>query len=62
MPFKGVYTPVSAVTASAFDGVQIAFFSAGTDAAKEWSPIALEKGADVAAKTEDEYCVAGAGG
>ena len=47
LPFKGVNTPVSAVTASAFDGVQIAFFSAGTEAAKEWSPIALEKGAVV---------------
>ena len=47
LPFRGVNVPVSAVTEGLFDGVQIAFFSAGTEAAKTWAPIALSKGAVV---------------
>jgi aspartate-semialdehyde dehydrogenase len=47
MPYRGVNVPVSAVSESLFDGVQIAFFSAGSDTAKTWAPIALEKGAVV---------------
>lgn len=47
MPYRGVNVPVSAVNESLFDGVQIAFFSAGAETAKVWAPIALEKGAVV---------------
>jgi aspartate-semialdehyde dehydrogenase len=42
-----VNVPVSAVSESLFDDVQIAFFSAGAEAAKKWAPVALEKGAVV---------------
>lgn len=47
LPYRGVNVPVSAVSDSLFDHVQIAFFSAGTDTAKTWAPIALGKGAVV---------------
>lgn len=47
LPFRGVNVPVSAVSESLFDDVQIAFLSAGSDTAKTWAPIALEKGAVV---------------
>jgi aspartate-semialdehyde dehydrogenase len=35
---------VSAVSASLFESVQIAFFSAGSSASKEWAPVVLGKG------------------
>lgn len=47
LPFKGVNTPVKAVSENEFEGVQIAFFSAGAEAAREWAPAALAKGAVV---------------
>ena len=47
LPYRGVNVPVSAVSDSLFDHVQIAFFSAGTDTARTWAPIALGKGAVV---------------
>lgn len=47
MPFRGVNVPVSAVSESLFDDVQIAFMSAGAEAARTWAPIALAKGAVV---------------
>jgi aspartate-semialdehyde dehydrogenase len=42
-----VNVPVSAVSEGLFDDVQIAFLSAGAEAAKTWAPVALEKGAVV---------------
>lgn len=47
LPFRGVNVPVSAVAEGLFDGVQIAFLSAGAEAARTWGPVALEKGAVV---------------
>jgi aspartate-semialdehyde dehydrogenase len=47
LPFRGVNVPVAAVSEALFDGVQIAFLSAGSEAAKIWAPIAVEKGAVV---------------
>jgi len=47
LPFRGVNVPVSAVSDGLFDGVQIAFLSAGAEAAKTWAPIAMAKGAVV---------------
>lgn len=45
--FKGVDVPVQAVNENSFDNVDIAIFSAGSEASKRWAPIALEKGAIV---------------
>lgn len=45
--FRTNSVPVQAVSKAAFDGVEIAFFSAGSEAAKEWAPIALDAGAVV---------------
>lgn len=42
--FKGNAIPVQAVFEGAFDGVDIAFFAAGSDASRRWAPVALEKG------------------
>lgn len=47
LSFKGANIPVQAVSESAFDDVHIAFFSAGSSAAKEWAPVALSKGVTV---------------
>ncbi len=47
LPFRGVNVPVSAVSEGLFDDVQIAFLSAGAEAAKTWAPIAMGKGAVV---------------
>jgi len=44
LPFRGVNVPVSAVSEGLFDDVQIAFLSAGAEAAKTWAPIAMKKG------------------
>lgn len=45
--FKANAIPVQAVSEGAFDGVDIAFFAAGSEASKRWAPVALEKGAIV---------------
>ncbi|MBA3725906.1 MAG: aspartate-semialdehyde dehydrogenase, partial [Armatimonadetes bacterium] len=45
--FRGVNTPVWAVNETSFDGVQIAFFSAGSEASLQWAPAAVKKGAVV---------------
>ncbi|MCH8273335.1 MAG: aspartate-semialdehyde dehydrogenase [Armatimonadetes bacterium] len=45
--FKSGMVPVQAVSEAAFDGVQIAFFSAGAGASREWMPVALDEGAVV---------------
>ena len=42
--YKGKMTPVAAVSEAAFDGVQIAFLTAGSEAAMKWAPVAIEKG------------------
>jgi aspartate-semialdehyde dehydrogenase len=47
LKFKTHNVPVQAVSADAFDAVDIAFFSAGSEAARHWAPIALQKGAVV---------------
>src|SRR5581483_4472108 len=47
LKFKSHNVPVQAVSADAFDAVDIAFFSAGSEAARQWAPIALQKGAVV---------------
>ena len=44
IPFKGEDLVVEELTAHAFDGYQIAFFSAGGGISKEYAPIAREKG------------------
>lgn len=43
--FRGEEVRVEAVSAEAFDGVDIAFFSAGGGVSKEWAPKAVERGA-----------------
>lgn len=47
LQLKNQAIPVQAVSEGAFEGVDIAFFSAGSEASKEWAPIALAKGAVV---------------
>ncbi|MBR9977126.1 MAG: aspartate-semialdehyde dehydrogenase [Bacteroidetes bacterium] len=47
VPFDGRLLDVSAVDAQQFEGVDIALFSAGSDAAREWGPVAVERGAVV---------------
>jgi len=47
LPFRGVNVPVSAVSEGLFDDVQIAFLSAGAEAARTWAPVAMAKGAVV---------------
>jgi aspartate-semialdehyde dehydrogenase len=46
-PFRGVNVPVWAVNENSFEGVQIAFFSAGADTALQWAPVAVKNGAVV---------------
>lgn len=41
----GTKYPVKAVSAEAFDGVDLALFSAGAGPSREWAPIAAKKGA-----------------
>lgn len=43
--FRGTQIPVRAVTADAFEGIDLALFSAGSGPSKEWGPIAASKGA-----------------
>lgn len=45
--FRAHEIPVQAVSESAFDDVDIAFFSASAAAARDWATVALEKGAVV---------------
>ncbi|MCB2203953.1 aspartate-semialdehyde dehydrogenase [bacterium] len=45
--FRGRDIPVHPVSADAFDGVDIALFSAGGAASREWAPVAVERGAVV---------------
>ncbi|HOJ05351.1 MAG TPA: aspartate-semialdehyde dehydrogenase [Bacteroidota bacterium] len=45
--FAGEEYPVLPVSASVFDGVDVALFSAGGDASRQWSPVAVERGAVV---------------
>ncbi|MGI9116142.1 MAG: aspartate-semialdehyde dehydrogenase [Gaiellales bacterium] len=45
--FKGETLTVQAVTPEAFDGIDVAIFSAGATRSREWAPIAVERGATV---------------
>ncbi len=45
--FKGKTLTVREVSAEAFDGVDVAIFSAGATRSREWAPIAVERGAVV---------------
>ena len=47
LPFRGGEISVGELTPAAFDGVDIALFSAGGDASREWAPVAVERGAVV---------------
>ena len=47
VPFKGETLTVRAVTPEAFDGIDVAIFSAGATRSREWAPIAVERGATV---------------
>jgi aspartate-semialdehyde dehydrogenase len=47
LAWKGGEVEVREVTADAFDGVDVAIFSAGGSRSKEWAPIAAERGAVV---------------
>lgn len=45
VPFRGADVKVLPVSAEAFEGVDLALFSAGSGPSKEWAPIAAKKGA-----------------
>ena len=45
VPFRGAEVKVLPVAAEAFEGVDLALFSAGSGPSKEWGPIAAAKGA-----------------
>jgi aspartate-semialdehyde dehydrogenase len=47
LPFAGSDHEVVALSAEAFEGVDIALFSAGGSLSKEWAPVAADKGAIV---------------
>lgn len=47
VPFQGETLTVRAVSAEAFDDVDVAIFSAGATRSREWAPIAIERGAVV---------------
>jgi len=47
MPFRGEECTVQPVSGAAFEGVDVAFFSAGASRSKEWAPIARQAGAIV---------------
>lgn len=47
LPFKGRDVEVQAINADAFEGVDIAMFSAGGSRSKEWAATAVEAGATV---------------
>ncbi len=44
MRFRGEDLPVHALTAEAFEGADIALFSAGGSTSREWAPAAVERG------------------
>jgi aspartate-semialdehyde dehydrogenase len=45
IPFKGGEVSVQEVTAESFEGVDVAFFSAGAGRSREWAPVARQAGA-----------------
>jgi aspartate-semialdehyde dehydrogenase len=47
LPFRDGEVEVQAISAEAFDGIDIALFSAGGDRSKQWAPVAAERGAVV---------------
>ncbi|MCB9597511.1 MAG: aspartate-semialdehyde dehydrogenase [Sandaracinaceae bacterium] len=47
LTFRGEEHPVQAVTEEAFEGIQVALFSAGAGTSREWAPKAAAKGAVV---------------
>lgn len=47
LPFRGGEVTVAPISAEAFEGVDVALFSAGGGPSREWSPIAASKGAVV---------------
>ena len=47
LPWQGGEVEVRAITPEAFDGVDVALFSAGGSRSKEWAPVAAERGAVV---------------
>ena len=47
LPWKDREVEVQAISEDAFEGVDVALFSAGGDRSKEWGPIAADKGAVV---------------
>ena len=47
LPFKDGGVEVQAISAEAFDGIDIALFSAGGDRSKQWASVAVERGAVV---------------
>ena len=47
LPYRGRELVVGAVGEGAFDGVDVALFSAGARASKEWAPRAVDAGATV---------------
>ncbi len=47
LPFADGEVEVRAITPEAFDGVDIALFSAGGDRSRQWAPVAAERGAVV---------------
>jgi aspartate-semialdehyde dehydrogenase len=47
LPWRDGEVEVQAVNADAFDGIDIALFSAGGGRSKEWAPVAVERGATV---------------
>ncbi|MFP4147984.1 MAG: aspartate-semialdehyde dehydrogenase [Nitriliruptoraceae bacterium] len=47
LPWRGSEVEVRAISADAFDGVDIALFSAGGARSKQWAPVAAERGAVV---------------
>jgi aspartate-semialdehyde dehydrogenase len=47
VPFKGRAVPVEALTENSFAGIDIAFFSAGSEISRTWVPLARQAGAIV---------------
>jgi aspartate-semialdehyde dehydrogenase len=47
LPFAGRALPISAMSPSRFEGVDVALFSAGSGISKEWAPRAVAAGASV---------------
>ena len=47
LPFRGAEVTVRAVSEEAFEGVDVALFSAGATASRTWAPIAAGRGATV---------------